>query len=295
MRVRLQDIAKDLNLSTMTVSRVLRGQVDVSEQTKARVLQRVQELKYRPNDSARGLRTGQAFRVGVLVPRLNDPYFAAVCQGLTMCLQAAGYGVAFSTTGGNVEQADSEIELHLSRQVDALILINPGDGEGPSVVRQDSGVPVICIGRNSADQAAAAFGFNDPEIGRMPAAHLLARGARHIAYLRGPRTAVADDRYRGFLKAHQKAHVTPHHDWARYVRSDDSEYQRGFDRVMILLQEKNTSRLSDGLHGRARCGWTRRGAGLWPPYPRRLPGDRLWQRCRVVLGWPLIDQCRLFG
>lgn len=94
MPIRLQDIAKDLNLSAMTISRVLRGQTDVSEETKVRVLQRMQELKYRPNDSARGLRTGQAFRVGMLVPRISDPYFAAACQGLTAVFQAASYGVS---------------------------------------------------------------------------------------------------------------------------------------------------------------------------------------------------------
>ena len=98
MRIRLQDIAKDLNLSTMTISRVLRGQTQVSEETKARVLQRMQELKYRPNDSARSLRTGQAFCVGVLVPGISDAYWADVCQGLTTSFQAAGYGVSVSIT-----------------------------------------------------------------------------------------------------------------------------------------------------------------------------------------------------
>lgn len=238
MRVRLQDIAKDLNLSTMTISRVLRGQTDVSEGTKARVLQRMQELKYRPNDSARGLRTGQAYRVGVLIPRISDPYFAAVCQGLAMVFQDAGYGVAVSTTNANPEQENAEIDRHLSRQVDALILVGPGGDKDLSTTPQDRGLPVICIGRKPADESAIAVGFSEPEIGRMPAAYLLARGARHIAYLRGPRTAIADDRLRGFLKAHIQAGVAPHHEWAREIRSDSSEYQRGFDRVMALLQER---------------------------------------------------------
>ena len=57
MTVRLKDIASDLNLSKMTISKVLRGQTDVSAETKARVLQRMRELNYRPNISARSLRT----------------------------------------------------------------------------------------------------------------------------------------------------------------------------------------------------------------------------------------------
>lgn len=238
MRVRLQDIAKDLNLSTMTISRVLRGQTDVSEQTKARVLQRVQELKYRPNDSARGLRTGQAFRVGVVVPRLNNGYFASVCQGLTTALQAASYGVALSTTDADPERERAEIELHLSRQVDALILIDPCGGKSLTPTLQDRGVPIVSIGRNVPEHATVTLALNEAEIGRLPAAYLLARGALRIAYLRGPRTAAADDRFRGFLKAHREAGMAPHHEWAREVRSDAGEYQRGFDRAITLLQEK---------------------------------------------------------
>lgn len=238
MRVRLQDIAKDLNLSTMTISRVLRGQTDVSDLTKARVLQRVQELNYRPNDSARVLRTGQAFRVGVLVPRLNDPFFADICQGLTTVFQASSYGVSMSITDGDPEREHAEAELHLSRQVDALLLIYPAGGKNLNAALRGRGVPVLTIGRRTPDQAALALGFNEAEIGRVPAAYLLARGARRIAYLRGPRTALADDRMQGFLKAHQDAGVTPHHDWAREVRSDDGDYQRGFDRTATLLRQK---------------------------------------------------------
>ena len=59
MRVRLKDIAADLNLSKMTISKVLRGQTDISEATKARVLKRVKELNYIPNLSASSLRTGE--------------------------------------------------------------------------------------------------------------------------------------------------------------------------------------------------------------------------------------------
>lgn len=238
MPVRLQDIAKDLNLSAMTISRVLRGQTDVSAQTKARVLQRMQELKYRPNDAARGLRTGQAFRVGVLVPQISDPYFAAVCQGLATIFQGAGYGVAVATTGADPEREDAEIELQLSRQVDAVILVGPVEAKEWTGGSQDRGVPIICIGRKPPEGAVAGFGLNEPEIGRMPATYLLTRGARHIAYLRGPRTAIADDRFRGFLKAHREGGIEPHHEWAREVRSDSSDYQRGFERVMTLLQER---------------------------------------------------------
>ena len=70
MPVPLKDIARDLNLSKMTISKVLRGQTDVSADTKARVLQRAKELNYRPNTTARTLRTGETFMIGWSFPPL---------------------------------------------------------------------------------------------------------------------------------------------------------------------------------------------------------------------------------
>lgn len=266
MPVRLQDIAKDLNLSAMTISRVLRGQTDVSAQTKARVLQRMQELKYRPNDSARGLRTGHAFRIGVMLPRISDPYYATVCQGLMAVFQEASYGVAVATTGGDPEREDAEIELQLSRQVDALILIGPGTAKGAEASTHERAVPILYIGRKAAGGTAAAFSLNEPEVGRMAAAHLLTRGARRIAYLRGPRTAVADDRFRGFLKAHHEGAIEAHHEWAREVRSDANDYQRGFERVTALLQERvppdAVMAYNDALAAGARDAALARGLGI---------------------------------
>ena len=75
MRVRLKDIAKDLNLSKMTISKVLRGQTDISDETKARVLKRVKELKYIPNISASSLRTGQTKTMGLILPSMGQALF----------------------------------------------------------------------------------------------------------------------------------------------------------------------------------------------------------------------------
>ncbi len=77
MRVRLKDIAEDLKLSKMTISKVLRGQMDISDATKARVLKRVKELNYIPNISASSLRTGQTKTVGLVLPSVGTAHFSS--------------------------------------------------------------------------------------------------------------------------------------------------------------------------------------------------------------------------
>ena len=75
MAVRLKDIAADLGVSTVTVSKVLRGGLDIGERTRARVLKRMAELNYQPNMQARGLASGRSFAVGLVVPDLVHPFF----------------------------------------------------------------------------------------------------------------------------------------------------------------------------------------------------------------------------
>ena len=74
--------AVTLAVAKMTISKVLRGQTDVSEDTKARVLQRARELNYRPNTTARSLRTGQSFMMGLIVPSMEDSYLGDVARGV---------------------------------------------------------------------------------------------------------------------------------------------------------------------------------------------------------------------
>lgn len=98
MRVRLKDIAKDLNLSKMTISKVLRGQTDISDATKARVLKRVKELKYIPNISASSLRTGQTKTLGLVLPTIGTPHLSDIAAGINQAAGAEGYSVMVASS-----------------------------------------------------------------------------------------------------------------------------------------------------------------------------------------------------
>ena len=74
MAVRLKDIATELGLSVVTVSKVLRNHPDISEVTRKRVLKRMKELDYQPNFAARSLITGQSRSIGLVVPDLLHPF-----------------------------------------------------------------------------------------------------------------------------------------------------------------------------------------------------------------------------
>src|SRR5882757_9089570 len=145
MTVRMKDIATDLNLSKMTISKVLRGQMDVSAKTKARVLQRVKELNYRPNISARSLRTGRTLNIGLIVPSLSDPIYTAMARNVVQQLRLANYNVSLSSAEFEPELERREIEQQLSWQVDALILASVQSSEELVQLTKSIQVPLIHV------------------------------------------------------------------------------------------------------------------------------------------------------
>src|SRR5665811_1945085 len=87
----LRDIARKAGVSTATVSNVLNNALPVSAELRTRVLAAAQELKYRPNTLARGLRLSQSRTVGMIVPDITNPFFPGVVRGAEDVLTKAGY------------------------------------------------------------------------------------------------------------------------------------------------------------------------------------------------------------
>src|SRR6266568_7834206 len=108
MSVRMKDIAKDLGVSVVTVSKVLRNHTDIGDATRERVLKRIKELDYRPNATARSLVTGRSYLIGLVVPDLLHPFFAEVAQALSRKLRDAGYYLIISASDEDPDLEERE-------------------------------------------------------------------------------------------------------------------------------------------------------------------------------------------
>lgn len=235
MAIRLRDIAKDLNLSTMTISKVLRGQTDVSAETKARVLKRVQELNYRPNITARSLRTGQTYSVGMVVPRLDGSFVPALAGAISEVFRKEGYSLILASADGDAENEEHETELHLSRQVDALLFCLREDASDLPAALKEPSTPVVLIGDRPARVTSLSVGLRENEVGSLAATHLLERRSRRIAYLRGRRTAIADRRSAGFRDAMREAGVPVRQEWMVALEPGESEFAAAREATLRLL------------------------------------------------------------
>src|ERR1019366_5373470 len=101
MTARLKDIARDLGLSIVTISKVLHDHPDIGEKTRKRVLKRLKEVNYRPNFAARSLITGKTWTIGLIVPDLLHPFFAQIAQAVSVEVQKRGYSLLISSSDEN--------------------------------------------------------------------------------------------------------------------------------------------------------------------------------------------------
>lgn len=204
MNVRLKDIANELGVSVVTVSRALRDRPDISSETKARILDRVKELNYRPNLAARSLVTGRSSLIGLVVPDLIHPFFGEIAKGLSAALREMGYYVIVASSESDPRLEYDEIEHLLARRLDCLVLASCQESSESLRRIGDTGAPLVLIDRRFPGFDSNFVGVNDYKVGELATEHLIAQGCRRIAHIRGPATSVGDNRAEGYCDTLQR-------------------------------------------------------------------------------------------
>lgn len=237
MPVRMKDIADDLGVSVVTVSKVLRNHSDISPETRQRVLTRIKELNYQPNLAARALVTGRSHLIGLVVPDLVHQFFAQVAKGISRVLRKHGYSLIISSSEEKAELEREEIGQLLARRIDALIIASTQST--PDSLRQidDQKIPYLLLDRRFSGVSASFVGIDDKRAGVLATNHLIESGCRRIAYIGGKHVSTAVDRLEGFRIA-MAAHKLPIH--AGYVvcrsHSDDAADITGYKAMQTLLR-----------------------------------------------------------
>jgi len=213
--VTMTDIARDLNVSVVTVSKALRHDGKISVATRKRVLRRAKELNYQTNWIARSLATKRTYTIGLLLPDFTHPFFAEIAKTIAETVRAQGYHVIISYFEEDPEWETREIDSLLARQVDGLIIASaqlPDQLEEFERIRHRK-VPYVLIDRPISGLHASFVGVDNEMIGRLATEHLIARGCSRIAHLRGPEVGIAADRLAGYRYTLSKHHLPqrPHY------------------------------------------------------------------------------------
>ena len=238
--VRMKDIAADLGVSIVTVSRALRNFPDIGKETKTRILERARELNYRPNLTARSLVTGRTSLIGLIVPDLIHPFFSEVAKSLSAMLRKKNYFAIISSSENDPQLERDEIDQMLAHHLDCFVVASCQRSTDSLKQIVDSDVPLILLDRSFEDFACNFVGVNDYRVGQLATEHLLAQGFKRIAHIRGPVTDIGNRRVRGYWDTIRRNGLSTRQDYVIFVdETCDSNGEalgtRAMDQILELI------------------------------------------------------------
>jgi LacI family transcriptional regulator len=216
MALTLEDIAQMSGVSRSTVSRVINGDPNVSEQTRKKVLDLIQNIDFQPNLAARGLAAGRTRVIGLVIPTglttiFSDPYFPLVILGVSSACNARGYSVMLWL-------AEPEYERKTIRQVlyNGLIdgvIVSSMLMDDPLLERiSESQRPFLTIGRHPTNDQLNFVDVDNRAGAYQAVSYILHTGRRRVATVTGPHNTIAGrDRHLGYQDALRERglHVQP--------------------------------------------------------------------------------------
>ena len=201
MAIRLKDIANELGLSVVTVSKVLRDHPDIGAETRKRVLRRMRELNYQPNLAARSLVTGRTWTLGLVVPDLLHPFFADIAKVISSETRNHGYSLFISSSDEDPDLEMQEIKHLLARRVDVILVASAQRSVDCFRMIEEQNMPYILIDRRFQGLDANFVGVDDEAVGALATSHLIEQGCHRVAHIRGPEVSTALGRLMGYKQA----------------------------------------------------------------------------------------------
>jgi len=183
--VTMRDVAQHAGVSTRTVSNVVNDFPYVSDDMRAKVQAALDELDYKPNLMARGLKQGRTGIITLLLPQIAVPYFGEIAHEVVEYASRLGCTVMIDETGG---RSDRELDLlqvaARSGWVDGVLMSSQGL-RGPALAHLPVDIPVVLLGERTAKTTLDHVGIDNIGAAAAAVRHLLATGCRRIAAIGG--------------------------------------------------------------------------------------------------------------
>ena len=200
VRVTIDDVARAAGVSRQTVSRALNDKSEIAPETRRRVLAVVEELDYRPNIFARGMKTRRSDAIGLIISDISNPFYPAVARGVFDAAESAGRRVVVYNTDANAQRESAALEDLYSRGADGAVGFFYALGE-PALARHARRLPLVIADRRLADPSLPSVTSNFVDGTTTAVDHLLDQGHREIGMLDSSVGVAVDERRNAFLGA----------------------------------------------------------------------------------------------
>lgn len=208
---KIQDVASRAGVSTSTVSNVLNGRSDrMAKDTLARVEAAIADLKYRPNTTARQLKTGYTPMLGLLVPSIANPMYGFIAREIeTQAQERYGFRLMIGSTYRNKDKEARFFDDLMSHGVRGVIIISSLVDEQHFESAGERGLVVVSYDRRATAGVESGIdhvSVDNFEAARLATAHLIDQGHQRLAFVTAPgMTMSRREKINGFMAAATQA------------------------------------------------------------------------------------------
>jgi LacI family transcriptional regulator len=187
-RVTIKDIARELKISTSTVSRALADRWDINPETRKAVLELAEKLQYKPNPISLSLKQQQTMFIGVIVPEFINSFFAEVIMGIQSVLEPEGYHTLIMQSNESKSNELKNLKALESAMVDGFIVsvTQETDDTGYFAYLVENHYPLVFFNRVCTDINAPSVIIDDYKWAFSAVEHLIRQDCRRIVHLAGP-------------------------------------------------------------------------------------------------------------
>ncbi|MBE6054966.1 MAG: LacI family transcriptional regulator [Clostridium sartagoforme] len=207
MKITIKDVAREANVATSTVSRVLSNSHKISDKTKNKVNEAIKKLNYTPNIIARGLANNRTRILAVLLPNeaeniFSNPFFVQAMKGISICAQKENYYIMYAFKQDAADDKEWFKRFIDSNLVDGICLLNSREKDDTIKYLKEIEFPFVVIGR--PDEASNVLWVDNDNVKAMYdlIQKLIEYGHRKIAFIgANPNLNVSRDRLNGYKQA----------------------------------------------------------------------------------------------
>jgi LacI family transcriptional regulator len=211
-KVTLTDIANELSVSKTLVSMVLNGKGNansINKDTQEKVFNKAKELKYKPNQLARGLRMGKTKTIGLLVADISNPFFARITRTIERYAEKEGYSLIVCSSDEDQERERKLIRMLINRQVDGIIMTSTL--EHPDLIEEmiSDNFPLVLFDRYFNNMNVNYVGVDNVNAAKKAVNHFIENGHKNIALITLTPNYISSlkDRKQGYLEAIEQSDI----------------------------------------------------------------------------------------
>ncbi len=232
--VKLEDLAKKLQVSKVTISKALRNHPDISPETTARVKELAEKLGYVPNFMAKNLSARKSNIIGLVIPKIAHFFFGAVIESVYDSALENNYETVITVSQEIAERERKHILSLLSMRVDGLIISITQETKDVSIFErvQNQNIPIVFIDRVPDLKDVSSITVDDKGGAFQATEYAIKKGYKKIAHIGGySHINIGKKRLEGFTDAMRHYNMPVNLDWLIEGGFGEEDGYKGFKRL----------------------------------------------------------------